>query len=142
MITDSASLGWRIWRSALRCVRRRRSCRLATRGWEIVAAFVNALFMLVIIGWIVFKAVGRLIGPTPVAGETVTLVATLGLFVNLLVAWLIMRDQTSMNARAALVHVMGDCSARWRRLSQGLRFRTRAGCRLTDFVDAGGGVVA
>ena len=108
MITDSASLG--LAYLAQRFAMRPASSKLSfgyTRV-EIVAAFVNALFMLVIIGWIVFKAISRLIAPTPVAGETVTLVATLGLFVNLLVAWLLMRDQTSMNARAALVHVMGD----------------------------------
>ena len=108
MLTDTASLG--LAYIAQRFAMRPASSKLSfgyTRV-EIVAAFVNALFMLLIIGWIVFKAVTRLVHPTPVAGETVTLVATLGLFVNLLVAWLLMRDQTSMNARAALVHVMGD----------------------------------
>ena len=108
MLTDTASLG--LAYIAQRFAMRPASSKLSfgyTRV-EIVAAFVNALFMLAIIAWIVFKAIGRLVAPTPVAGETVTLVATLGLFVNLLVAWLLMRDQTSMNARAALVHVMGD----------------------------------
>ena len=108
MLTDTASLG--LAYIAQRFAMRPASSKLSfgyTRV-EVVAAFVNALFMLAIIAWIVFKAIGRLVAPTPVAGETVTLVATLGLFVNLLVAWLLMRDQTSMNARAALVHVMGD----------------------------------
>ena len=108
MLTDTASLG--LAYIAQRFAMRPASSKLSfgyTRV-EIVAAFVNALFMLAIIAWIVFKAIGRLVAPTPVAGETVTLVATLGLFVNLLVAWLLMRDQTSMNARAALIHVLGD----------------------------------
>ena len=108
MLTDTASLG--LAYVAQRFAMRPASSKLSfgyTRV-EIIAAFVNALFMLLIIGWIVFKAISRLLTPTPVSGETVTLVATIGLFVNLLVAWLLMRDQTSMNARAALVHVMGD----------------------------------
>ncbi len=108
MLTDTASLG--LAYIAQRFAMRPASSKLSfgyTRV-EVVAAFVNALFMLAIIVWIVFKAIARLVAPTPVSGETVTLVATLGLFVNLLVAWLLMRDQTSMNARAALVHVMGD----------------------------------
>ena len=108
MITDTASLGLAF--IAQRFAARPVSNKLSfgyTRV-EIIAAFVNALFMLVIIAWIVWQAVGRLINPTPVHGETVMWVATIGLCVNLLVAWLLLRDQSSMNARAAFIHVLGD----------------------------------
>ena len=108
MLTDTASL-------ALAFIAQRFAARPVSNklsfGYtrvEIIAAFVNALVMLGIIVWIVWQAVGRLLHPTSVQGETVTWVATIGLCVNLLVAWLLMRDQTSMNARAALIHVLGD----------------------------------
>lgn len=108
MLTDTASL-------ALAFIAQRFAARPVSNklsfGYtrvEIIAAFINALVMLGIIVWIVWQAVGRLLHPTPVQGETVTWVATIGLCVNLLVAWLLMRDQTSMNARAALIHVLGD----------------------------------
>jgi cobalt-zinc-cadmium efflux system protein len=108
MLTDTAAL-------ALAFIAQRFAARPASNklsfGYtrvEIIAAFVNALVMLGIIVWIVWQAVGRLIHPTPVQGETVTVVATIGLCVNLVVAWLLLRDQTSMNARAAFIHVLGD----------------------------------
>jgi cobalt-zinc-cadmium efflux system protein len=75
---------------------------------EALAAFINALAMLALVGWISFKAVQRFSNPEPVQGEAVFVVATIGLAVNLLVAWLLSRDKQSVNARAALVHVFGD----------------------------------
>jgi cobalt-zinc-cadmium efflux system protein len=75
---------------------------------EALAAFVNGLIMLAVIGWISVEAVARLRAPEPVAGAAVFVVALIGLIVNLGVAWLLSRDQKSLNTRAALVHVMGD----------------------------------
>ena len=108
MLTDTASLGLAF--IAQRFASRPASNKLSfgyTRV-EIIAAFVNAITMLGIIVWIAVQAVGRLMHPTPVQGMTVIWVASIGLLINLIVAWLLMRDQESVNTRAALVHVMGD----------------------------------
>jgi cobalt-zinc-cadmium efflux system protein len=75
---------------------------------EVIAAFVNALAMLALIVWIAVEAVLRLLTPAPVAGSTVMLVAALGLCVNLVVAWMLSRHAHGINARGALLHVMGD----------------------------------
>lgn len=75
---------------------------------EALAAFVNGLAMVVLVAWIAFEATTRFFSPHAVIGSTVTLVAALGLVVNLIVAWMLSRDNQSMNTRAALVHVMGD----------------------------------
>ena len=75
---------------------------------EALAAFVNGLAMLLLVVWISVEAISRFITPHIVGGETVTLVALLGLLVNVLVAWMLSRNNHSMNTRAALVHVMGD----------------------------------
>ena len=84
---------------------------------EILAALINSVVMLVLIGFIVFEAISRLSQPRPVQGGTVMLVAAGGLLVNLAVAWLLHRaehDHThadghgSINTRAALLHVLGD----------------------------------
>jgi cobalt-zinc-cadmium efflux system protein len=75
---------------------------------EALAAFVNGLAMLAVIGWIGYEAVQRLSRPLPVQGGTVFAVALIGLAVNLVVAWVLSRDRRSINTRAALVHVMGD----------------------------------
>jgi len=75
---------------------------------EALAAFVNGLVMLAVIGWIGLQAVQRLARPEPVQGGTVMIVGAIGLIVNLLVAWILSHDQTSVNTKAAMVHVMGD----------------------------------
>jgi cobalt-zinc-cadmium efflux system protein len=75
---------------------------------EALAAFINALAMLAVVGWISFEAVKRLSNPQPVQGEAVFIVALIGLVINLVVAWLLSQDKQSVNTRAALVHVLGD----------------------------------
>jgi len=75
---------------------------------EVLAAFVNALAMLALVVWIAVEAVARLLTPIPVAGGVVMAVAAVGLVVNLLVAWRLSHAHGNMNARGALLHVMGD----------------------------------
>jgi cobalt-zinc-cadmium efflux system protein len=58
--------------------------------------------------WIVVEAIARLAEPRPVQGQTVFVVAAIGLAINVLVAWSLARDRANVNTRAALVHVMGD----------------------------------
>jgi cobalt-zinc-cadmium efflux system protein len=64
--------------------------------------------MLALVVWIVFEAISRFYDPHKVDGLTVTVVATVGLLMNIVVAWVLSRDKKSVNTRAALVHVMGD----------------------------------
>lgn len=75
---------------------------------EALAAFVNGLAMVALVVWISIEAISRFFAPHTVIGQTVTLVAFLGLLVNILVAWMLSRNNNSMNTRAALIHVMGD----------------------------------
>ncbi|MDM5177523.1 cation diffusion facilitator family transporter [Massilia sp. DJPM01] len=108
MVTDAAALGLALL--AQQIAKRPPSARhsFGFGRAEALAAFVNALAMLAVVGWIVFEAVHRFSAPQQVQGGTVFVVAFIGLAINLLVAWLLSRDQESMNTRAALVHVMGD----------------------------------
>jgi cobalt-zinc-cadmium efflux system protein len=75
---------------------------------ESLAAFVNGLALLGVVGWIGWEAVQRLSSPEAVQGKTVMLVASVGLVINVVVAWVLSQDQQSVNTKAALVHVMGD----------------------------------
>ena len=75
---------------------------------EALAAFVNSIAMIALIVWITVEAISRFQDPHVVGGSTVTIVAALGLVVNLIVAWMLSRNNQSMNTRAALIHVMGD----------------------------------
>lgn len=114
MLTDAAALGiaaFAAW------VARRPASNRHTYGFaraELVAAFVNSLFMLAIVTGIAVAAIDRLGAPLAVAGEAVTGVAVLGLIINLLVARLLHDDHdghgvgTDLNRRAAFLHVLGD----------------------------------
>jgi cobalt-zinc-cadmium efflux system protein len=75
---------------------------------EVIAALINSIAMLAVITWIAVEAIGRLRHPQVVAGGPVMVVAALGLLVNLAVAFVLSKEQHSINTRAAMVHVMGD----------------------------------
>ena len=75
---------------------------------EVLAAWVNALVMLGLALYIFSESFGRLLKPQEVAANQVMLVAAIGLLINGLVAWLLAKDSSSLNTRAALAHVIGD----------------------------------
>lgn len=108
MVTDSMALGLALFAQVL--ARRPPSPRhsFGFGRSEALAAFVNGLAMLGVVGWIVYEASQRFFDPPQVRGAMVFIVAAIGLCINLAVAWLLSRDQGSINTRAALVHVMGD----------------------------------
>lgn len=75
----------------------------------VLAAFVNGMLLLLVSGWITFEAVGRLLHPQPVDGETMTLVAVVGLIANLIaLALLHGGDKDDLNRRGAAAHVLSD----------------------------------
>lgn len=108
MLTDSSALGLALL--AQQIARRPPSPRhsFGFGRAEALAAFINALVMLALVAWIVYEALQRFSAPPQVAGETVFIVALIGMSVNIMVAWLLSRDKTNVNTRAALVHVLGD----------------------------------
>ncbi|HAT33655.1 MAG TPA: cation transporter [Janthinobacterium sp.] len=108
MVTDGAALGLALLAQVI--AKRPPSARhsFGFGRAEALAAFVNGLVMLAVVCWIMFEAAQRFSQPQTVRGATVFVVASIGLAINLLVAWILSKDRESMNTRAALVHVMGD----------------------------------
>ena len=77
--------------------------------FQILAAFVNGLSLLFIVGWILFEAIQRFISPRDILGETMLVVAAAGLVVNIIAfAVLHSGDQENLNIRGAALHVAGD----------------------------------
>ena len=77
--------------------------------FQILAAFVNGLSLIVIVGWILFEAVQRIIAPIQVMGETMLVVAAAGLVINIVAFYLLHGgDQENLNMRGAALHVVGD----------------------------------
>jgi cobalt-zinc-cadmium efflux system protein len=77
--------------------------------FQILAAFVNGLSLLLIVGWILYEAFDRFVSPQQVLGKTMLLVATAGLVVNIIsFAVLHGGDKENLNIRGAAIHVAGD----------------------------------
>ena len=77
--------------------------------FQILAAFVNGLSLLAVVGWILFEAIRRFLSPNEILGETMLVVAAAGLVVNLIsFAVLHSGDQDNLNIRGAALHVAGD----------------------------------
>lgn len=83
-----------------------------TYGWKrasILAAFVNAVLLLVAMGSLAWEAIGRFGAPETMHGVTVMVVAGIGIFVNLGTALLFMRGRDDdLNIRGAYLHMAGD----------------------------------
>jgi cobalt-zinc-cadmium efflux system protein len=77
--------------------------------WEVLAAFLNGATLLLISVWIVWEAVLRLRAPEPLQSGLMIVVAVAGLLVNVLAAWMLHSSgESSLNVRAAYLHVVGD----------------------------------
>jgi cobalt-zinc-cadmium efflux system protein len=120
MLTDALALA--LAATAAWAARRPPTARLTfgLQRIEILAALGNAGFMLAVILGIAWSAVDRLLHPAPVQGLAVTLVAIVGLAVNLGVAWLLAHGESTLNTRAALLHVLGDLLGSVAALASGL----------------------
>ena len=98
------------WGASL-LTRRQPSSRY-TYGWRrssILAAFLNALLLMVVTGGIVWEGVQRLFAPDAVQGETIIVVAIAGIVINSLTAFLFASGRGSdLNLRAAFWHMTGD----------------------------------
>ncbi|MEW5892219.1 MAG: cation diffusion facilitator family transporter [Pseudomonadota bacterium] len=120
MLTDSTALGLA---AAAAWLAKRPPSRRHTYGLvrlEILAALFNALLMFGLVGFITVEALDRLTQPRQVQGAMVTVVAIIGLLVNIGVAWQLSRGEKTLNTRAALLHVMGDLLGSVAALAAGL----------------------
>jgi cobalt-zinc-cadmium efflux system protein len=76
---------------------------------EVLAALVNAALLFGVAGWILYEAIGRFGAPPEVPGLPVTIVAAVGLVMNV-VAFVLLKDgaKESLNVRGAYLEVMAD----------------------------------
>ena len=109
MLTDVAALTltlFAIWFAA------RPATSKKTYGYyrlEILAAFVNGIALVLLSIWIIYEAIQRWQSPPEIAGTQLTLIATGGLVVNLIAAYLLHSDHKhDLNMRGAFLHVVGD----------------------------------
>ena len=109
MLTDTMALA--LAAVAFKVSKRPADTRL-TYGYQrfqILAAFVNGLSLLLIVGWILYEAIQRFITPQAVMGPMMLTVATAGLVINV-IAFVVLHggDRENLNIRGAALHVAGD----------------------------------
>ncbi|MGA7350328.1 MAG: cation diffusion facilitator family transporter [Acidobacteriaceae bacterium] len=74
----------------------------------VLAAFLNALTLILIAGWIAFAAFQRISHPTPVQPRIMMFVAAAGVLMNGLIAAMLWRVSHDVNIRSVFIHMLGD----------------------------------
>lgn len=77
---------------------------------SILVSLVNAMVLLVAVGAIVVESLHRFAEPEPIAEGTVMIVATIGIFINGLTAWLFVGGQHDLNIKGAYLHMAADAA--------------------------------
>ncbi len=78
--------------------------------FEIFAALINGVTIILIALFIVYEAYGRILDPPAVNGSEVLVIATIGLIVNTWTA-LKLQGHSDLNIKGAYLHVIGDALA-------------------------------
>lgn len=85
---------------------------IKTYGYQragVLAAFVNAITLLLLSGYIFYESYQRLLHPEPVREWIMMAVAALGFVVNGAIMWWLRSDRAhDINIRSAFVHMLGD----------------------------------
>ncbi|MBU5266494.1 cation diffusion facilitator family transporter [Virgibacillus proomii] len=109
MLSDAAALGLSLLAFKIGERQATYSKTYGYRRVEIIAAFINGLTLIIISLYIFYEAFQRFIEP-PNVSASMMIIAFIGLVVNIVVAWMLMRgdSQENLNIRSALLHVLGD----------------------------------
>ena len=76
---------------------------------EILAAFVNGLFLIVVVGFILYESIFRILYPIEILGVEMLLIAFIGLTVNILSIMILRGEQKeNLNIRSVFYHMFAD----------------------------------
>lgn len=81
------------------------------KRFEILAATLNGITLIGISFYIFYEAIDRFTNPPEVATTGMLIISTIGLLVNVFVAWIMMRGsdtEHNLNMRGAYLHVISD----------------------------------
>lgn len=93
-------------------VAKKKSSAEFTYGFKkttVLAAFANAVVLLIAIGILGFESISRLFKPEPVQGGVIAWIAAAGIVINSISAFQFYRHkEKDLNAKAAYFHLLGD----------------------------------
>ncbi|MCM0583350.1 cation transporter [Weissella diestrammenae] len=78
------------------------------RRAQIIAAFVNSIFLMVISIVLLIESVRGFMAPHPIKGMLMLIIAIIGLVANVVTGLMLMGGKANLNTKAALLHVLGD----------------------------------
>jgi len=111
MLSDSISLAIALIAFKLGEKVASKSKTFGYRRFEILAAVLNGVTLIVIALFIFYEAIHRFANPPEVAPTGMLIVSSIGLAVNILVAWFMMRGgdvEENLNMKGAYLHVLSD----------------------------------
>lgn len=112
LATDTLSLALALLAMKLATRRHTAESSYGYHRAEALAALVNGAALFLIAGYIFYEGYGRFLHPPPVNPQILLPVAVVGLAANLLMVSLLRKSShTSINIRAAFLHVLGDTLA-------------------------------
>ncbi|KIO44325.1 MULTISPECIES: cation diffusion facilitator family transporter [Sanguibacteroides] len=75
----------------------------------VLASLLNAVILLIAVGFILGESINKLFHPQPVDGDAVAWVAGVGVVINGITAWLFMKDkEKDLNVKGAYLHMAAD----------------------------------
>jgi len=79
---------------------------------EILAAFINGLFLITIVGFIIYEAILRFLNPQEIFGFYMLIVAFIGLAVNITSIIILQgHKSTSLNVKSVFYHMIADAAS-------------------------------
>lgn len=111
MLSDSISLAIALIAFKLGEKAASRSKTFGYKRFEILAAVLNGVTLILISLYIFYEAIQRFMSPPQVATKGMLIISVIGLLVNILVAWIMMRGgdtKDNLNMRGAFLHVLSD----------------------------------
>lgn len=108
MLLDASALGFSWY--AIHISRRDEDERLSYgyHRWQVLAAFVNGLTLMALVGWVLFEAYDRLVNPQLMLPIPALAVSATGFAVNLLAYRWLHQAEDNANVQSAALHVLGD----------------------------------
>ncbi|MFC7686369.1 cation diffusion facilitator family transporter [Ureibacillus sp. GCM10028918] len=111
MLSDAISLGIALLALTLGEKAANYSKTYGYKRFEILAAVLNGVTLVLIAIYIFYEAIQRFQNPPEVASTGMLIIASIGLIVNIIVAWIMMRGgdlEENLNMRGAYLHVISD----------------------------------
>jgi len=111
MLSDSISLGVALLAFTLGGKAANYSKTYGYKRFEILAAVLNGVTLVLIAIYIFYEAIQRFQNPPEVASTGMLIISSIGLLVNIFVAWFMMRSgdvEENLNMRGAYLHVISD----------------------------------